>query len=75
MVYKHPVSYLERGRTPCAVPPGQLTFTNVFQVSSSYGGQVLLVFQPIPYGDVLVLKKQGFAKPRRDPPWSSSWGV
>ena len=35
MMYQHKVPYLEGGRASHAVTPSQLTFSNVFQVSSS----------------------------------------
>ena len=48
MVYQHKVPYLEGGRTSRAVTPSQLTFSNMFQVSSSRGSQVLAMLQPMP---------------------------
>ena len=50
MVYQHKVPYLEGGRTSSSVTPGQLTFSNVFQVSSSQVSQVLPMLQPSPMG-------------------------
>ena len=35
VVYQHKVRYLEGGRMSSAVTPSSLTFSNVFQVSSS----------------------------------------
>ena len=60
MVYQHKVPYLEGGRTSSVVTPSQLTFSNVFQVSSSQVAQFLPMLQPIPYGALVVLKKKGF---------------
>ena len=76
MVYQHKVPYLEGGRTYRAVAPSQLTFSNVFQVSSSQVSQVLPMLQPIPYGVLVVLRKRGFEEPRRTPPMEQfGWGV
>ena len=52
----------------CAVTPSQLTFSNVFQVSSSKVSQVLLMLQPIRYGAVVVLWKRGLEETHRLPP-------
>ena len=68
MVYQHKVPYLEGGRTSRAVTPSQLTFSNVFQVSSSKVSQVLPMLQPISYWALVVLWKRGFDEPRRTPP-------
>ena len=68
MVYQHKVPYLGGGRTSRVVTPSQLTFSNVFQVSSSQVSQVLPMLQPIPYGALVVLRKRGFEEPRRTPP-------
>ena len=68
MVYQHKVAYLEGGRTSHAVTPSQLTFSKVFQVSSSQVSQILPRLQPIPYGALVVLWKRCFEEPRRMPP-------
>ena len=68
MVHQHKVPYLEGGRTSRAVAPSQLTFSNVFQVSSSQVSQVLPMLQPVPYGALVVLWKRGYEEPRRTPP-------
>ena len=54
------------------LPPSQLTFWNVFQVSSSKVSLVLPMPQPIPYGALVVLMNRGFKEPRRTTPWNSS---
>ena len=59
MVYKHQASCLETGGRFRAVTPDQLTFTNVFEVRSVFGGQVRLVFQPFPYGALIVVREGG----------------
>ena len=53
--YQHKVPYLEGGRTSRAVTPSQPTFSNRFEVSSSQVSQVLPMFQPVPYGALVVL--------------------
>ena len=73
MVHKHQFTYSEGSGTPEAIPPGQLTFTYVFEVIGQIG-QILFVFQPIPY-KALVLKKGGFAKPSRTPPMEQFVGA
>ena len=55
VVYQHKVPYLEGGRTSRAVTPGQLTFPNLFQASSSQVSQVLPMLQSVPYGALVVL--------------------
>ena len=60
MVYQYKDPYLGGGRTSRAVTPSQLTFSNVFQVSSSQVSQVLPMLQPVPYGALVVLWKRGF---------------
>ena len=67
MVYQHKVPYLEGGRTSRAVTPSQLTFSTVFQVSSSQVSQVLPILQQVPYWALVVLWKRGFEEPRRMP--------
>ena len=75
MVHKHQISYLKTGRTSQAVTLGHLTLRNMFYVSSGYVGQVVLVFQPIPYKALIVLMEGGFEKPRRTPPMKQFVGV
>ena len=76
VVYQHKLPYLEGGRTSRAVMPSQLTFSNVFQVSSSQLSQVLPMLQPVSYGALVVLWKTGFEEPRRKPRLSTvSCGV
>ena len=67
VVYQHKVYYLVTARTSGAVKPSELTFSSVFQVSSRQVSQVLPVFQPIPYGALVVLQKRG-SEERRTPP-------
>ena len=74
LVYQHKVPYLEGGRTSRAVTSRQLTFSNVFQVSSRQVSQVLPMLQPIPYGALVILRKSGFEDPRRTPPMEQFFG-
>ena len=75
MVHKHRFSYPETGRTSQAVTLGHLKLQNVFNVSSGYVGQVVLVFQPIPNRVLTVLMEGGFEKPRQTPPMRQFVGV
>ena len=68
MVYRQKVPYLQGGGTSSAVTPSQVTFSNVFQVSSSQVSQVLPSLQPVPYGALVVLWTRGFEELRRTPP-------
>ena len=68
MVYQHKAPYLAGDRTSRAVTPSQLTFSNVFQVSSSHVSQVLPMLRPITYGALVTLRKRGFKEPGRTPP-------
>ena len=68
MVHKHQVTALETGRTPEAIPPCQLTFKNVLQVSAGRIGQVLPVFQAIPCRALIVLKEGKERKTTQDAP-------
>ena len=72
VLYQQKVPYLEGGRMPGAVTPSQLTLWIMFQVSSRRVSQVLPLFQPIPYGALVLLWKTGFEERL---PWNSSWGV
>ena len=74
MVYEHKAPSLEGGRTSGALTPSQLTFSNVFQVSSSQVSQVLPMLQPIPYRALVVLWKRGFEEPRRTLPMEQFMG-
>ena len=67
MVYQQKVPYLEGGTASRTVTPSQLTFSNMFQVSSRQLSQVLPVHQPVPYGTLVVLWIRGFEEPRRTP--------
>ena len=39
-----------------------------FRLASGQVGQVVLMFQPVPYGAFVVLKERGFENPCRTPP-------
>ena len=57
------------------VTPSQLTFSDVFQVSSGQVCQVLPMLQSVPYGALVVLLKRSFEEPRRTPTMEQFVGV
>ena len=60
MVYQDKVPFFQGGRMSRAVTPSQLTFSNVFQVSSSQVSKVPPMLKPIPYRGSCRPQEKGF---------------